>query len=386
MKPETPMIATDGREAILKATILIVDDERGPRESLRMILKPTFDVLIASGGQEAIKIVKERAIDLVTLDLNMPGVKGLEVLRSIRSISPKTEVIIITGFATVQSAVEGIRYGVHDFITKPFDIGEVMATIDRALKKQHAVKQLNDFLEEMGTLLGRDRPTSQALSVVEADSSLVLGMRQAIQDAFQPVAESNSHQRIFEFVEVLADTLESKDEYTHGHSRRVSYYASILAEGAGLDMEVREEVRLASFLHDIGKVGVSNRLIMKDGRLTAEEHAVVSKHPEIGESLLLPLNLAPGIIQAVRHHHEHYDGNGYPDRIAGQDIPLGARIILIADAYDAMNSDRPYRKALPMQAIIREFTKHAGTQFDPELAAQFADLLENRSEALNINI
>ncbi len=380
------MNATDGREANLKESILIVDDERGPRESLRMILKPTYDVLVASGGQEAISVVKERQVDLVTLDLNMPGVKGLEVLRTIRSISPKTEVIIITGFATVQSAVEGIRYGVHDFITKPFDIGEVMATIDRALRKQRAVRQLNEFLEGMGNLLGRDRSTSQALSVVEADSGLILGMRKAIQDAFQPISESNSHQRVFEFIEVLADTLESKDEYTHGHSRRVSYYASILAEGAGLDTEVREEVRLASFLHDIGKVGVSNRLIMKDGRLTAEEHAVVSKHPEIGESLLLPLKLAPGIIQAVRHHHEHYDGNGYPDRISGQDIPIGARIILIADAYDAMNSDRPYRKALPIQAVIREFKKHAGTQFDPELAARFSDLLENRSEALNIDI
>jgi putative nucleotidyltransferase with HDIG domain len=185
---------------------------------------------------------------------------------------------------------------------------------------------------------------------------------------------------------VLADTLESKDEYTHGHSRRVSYYAGLLADSAGLDTAVREEVRLASFLHDIGKVGVSNRLIMKDGRLTVEERAAVAKHPEIGENLLMPLGLPPGIIEGVRHHHEQYDGNGYPDRLAGEDIPITARIILIADAYDAMNSNRPYRRALPRVAIIREFKKHAGTQFDPELAARFVHLLETREEAFNFEI
>ncbi|MFQ5457846.1 MAG: HD domain-containing phosphohydrolase [Myxococcota bacterium] len=385
----TPIEATEltnAKDSTLKETVLIVDDERGPRESLRMILKPTFDVLVAAGGQEALNIVKERPVDLVTLDLNMPGVKGLEVLRAIRNTSPTTEVIIITGFATVQSAVEGIRYGVHDFITKPFDIGEVMATIDRALRKQRAVKRLHEFLEGMGSLLGKNRPAEQSLSFVEADSELLAGMRDAIQQAFQPIALSNSHQRVFEFIEVLADTLESKDEYTHGHSRRVSYYASLLAENAGLDTEEREEVRLASFLHDIGKVGVSNRLIMKDGRLTAEEHAVVAKHPEIGENLILPLNLPQGIVRAVRHHHEQYDGNGYPDRLSGEDIPMSARIILIADAYDAMNSNRPYRKALPKEAIIREFRKHAGTQFDPELAEQFVALLESQDEAFNIEI
>lgn len=375
------MNATDGRE-----TILIVDDERGPRESLRMILKPTFNVLVASGGQEALQIIKEQPVDLVTLDLNMPGVKGIEVLRTIRSTVPTTEVIIITGFATVQSAVEGIRYGVHDFITKPFDIGEVMGTIDRALRKRRALKKLQSFLEGMGNLLGKHRPADTALSFLESDNELLLGMRKSIAEAFNPIAASHSQQRIFEFIEVLADTLESKDEYTHGHSRRVSYYASLLAESIGLDTAEREEVRLASFLHDIGKVGVSNRLIMKDGRLTAEEHAIVAKHPEIGENIILPIGLSPGIVQGIRHHHEQYDGNGYPDRLAGESIPITARIILIADAYDAMNTNRPYRKNLPKAAIVREFRKHAGTQFDPDLAAKFVHLLETREDAFTFEI
>jgi HD-GYP domain-containing protein (c-di-GMP phosphodiesterase class II) len=211
-------------------------------------------------------------------------------------------------------------------------------------------------------------------------------MRSAIQNAFNPISDTSSKERVFEFVEVLSDTLESKDEYTHGHSRRVGYYANLLADRSGLDAQTVEEIRLASFLHDIGKIGIPNKIIMKDGRLTADEHAVVAKHPEISESLILPLGLSPGVIRGVRHHHEQYDGNGYPDRIAGENIPIISRIILIADAFDAMNTNRPYRKGLPMEAIIREYKKHGGTQFDPELAAKFVEMLERDEELLKCEI
>ncbi len=377
---ERRMTATDARE-----TVLIVDDEQGPRESLRMILKPTFEVLVASGGHQALDLVRKEKVDLVTLDLNMPGVKGIEVLRALKTELPSIEVIIITGFATVQSAVEGIRYGVHDFITKPFDIAQVMATVDRALRKRRALKRLQSFLEGMGNLIGRDTPADQALIDIESDSDLLSSMRNAIKDAFTPIA-SASKERVLEFVEVLSDTLESKDQYTHGHSRRVGYYACLLGESAGLNGTLQEEIRLASFLHDIGKVGVSNRLILKDGRLTTEEHAVVAKHPELGENLILPLGLPLGVVRGVRHHHEQYDGNGYPDRLVGEDIPLVSRIILIGDAYDAMRSDRPYRKGLSKEAILREFRKHAGTQFDPELAPRFVHLLETRYDLFNCEI
>jgi response regulator RpfG family c-di-GMP phosphodiesterase len=377
---ERRMIATDARERVL-----IVDDEQGPRESLRMILKPNYDVMVASGGREALQVVKQEQVDLVTLDLNMPGVKGIEVLRALKSELPAIEVIIITGFATVRSAVEGIRYGVHDFITKPFDIAQVMATVERALRKRRALKRLHGFLEGMGNLLGKDKPADQALLAIESDSELLLKMRNAIKDAFTPIASANKD-RVFEFVEVLSDTLESKDQYTHGHSRRVSYYASLLAESAGFDADVQEEIRLASFLHDIGKVGVSNRLILKDGKLTTEEHAVVAKHPELGENLILPLGLPLGVVRGVRHHHEQYDGNGYPDRLVGEDIPINSRIILIGDAYDAMRSDRPYRKGFPTEAILREFRKHAGTQFDPDLTAKFVHLLETREDLFNCEV
>jgi putative two-component system response regulator len=309
----------------------------------------------------------------------MPGVKGIEVLRSIKSQSPTTEVIIITGFATVDNAVEGIRYGIHDFISKPFNVVEVVSTIERALRKRRSLTRLHQFLERLAHLMGRDTPSQRVLENIETDDAMLVEVRHAIEEAFLPVS-ATSQARLLEFAEVLADTLESKDLYTHGHSRRVSYYAGLLAERVGLPPAVRENIRLAAFLHDIGKIGVSNRLILKDGRLREEERSVLAKHPEIGESLLEPLALPPGVLQGVRHHHEHYDGNGYPDHLGGEEIPIEARVILIADAYDAMASDRPYRKGLPRSLITREFSKYAGAQFDPQLTAAFLDLLEHQEE------
>lgn len=374
------MTATDSRE-----TILIVEDERGPRESLRLILKPSYDVLLASNGQDALRALREQPIDLVTLDLNMPGVKGIEVLRALKTESPSTEVVVITGFATVNSAVECIRHGVHDFITKPFNVIEVMATVERALRKRRSRSRLHAFLGRLGDILGRSTPGAAALGAIEADEGLISEVRQALITAFKPITKA-SPDRVFEFAEVLADTLEIKDAYTHGHSRRVSYYAGLLAEHIGLEAGLREEIRLAAFLHDVGKIGVANQLILKDGRLTQEERIVVMRHPVISESLIQPLGLAPGILRGVRHHHEHFDGSGYPDKLVGEDIPFASRIILIADAYDAMHSQRSYRKGLPKEMIVRELTKHSGTQFDPRLAAAFIDLIEKREDAFAVEI
>ena len=374
------MTATGSRE-----TILIVEDERGPRESLRLILKPSYDVLLATNGQDALQALREHPVGLVTLDLNMPGVKGIEVLRALRTQSPSTEVVVITGFATVDSAVECIRYGVHDFITKPFNVIEVMAAVERALRKRRSRSRLHSFLDRLGDIVGRSTAATAALNALETDDRLVAEMRRALADSFKPIAQA-SPDRVLEFAEVLADTLESKDVYTHGHSRRVSYYAGLLAERIGLPAGLCEEIRLAAFLHDVGKIGVANQLILKDGHLTQEERIVVMKHPVIGESLIQPLGLAPGILRAVRHHHEHFDGTGYPDGLLGEEIPIAARIILIADAYDAMHSQRAYRKGLPKEMILREFTKHSGSQFDPRLTAAFLDLVEKDEDAFAAEI
>ncbi|HWP34349.1 MAG TPA: HD-GYP domain-containing protein, partial [Thermodesulfobacteriota bacterium] len=181
-----------------------------------------------------------------------------------------------------------------------------------------------------------------------------------------------------EFVRVLADTLESKDRYTHGHSQRVAHYAALLGQELGMSDRELRDLQLASFLHDIGKVGVCERYIRKQGRLTPEEWAAVRAHPEIGAQLVAPLRLPHAVTSAVRHHHERIDGRGFPDRLRGSDISVPARVVAIADAFDAMTSDRPYRRALGREAALEELRRCAGTQFDATFVERFVRLLSRQ--------
>jgi putative nucleotidyltransferase with HDIG domain len=178
-----------------------------------------------------------------------------------------------------------------------------------------------------------------------------------------------------DFLEVLAETIESKDPSIHGHSRRVSFYANALAVRAGVSDADRQRVRIGAFLHDLGKVGVPSDLLLREGALSASERRIVQQHPVIGERLVKPLGLNASLVHAIRHHHEWWDGRGYPDRLAGEAIPYAARIVSIADAYDAMTADRPYRRALSRDVVLDELLAGAGVQFDPDLAREFVALL-----------
>jgi HD-GYP domain-containing protein (c-di-GMP phosphodiesterase class II) len=182
--------------------------------------------------------------------------------------------------------------------------------------------------------------------------------------------------RTMDFLEVLAETIESQNPYLRGHARRVAFYAGLLGERICLSAEELERVRIGAFLHDLGKIGVPTDLLMRASALAPAERALVERHPEIGARLVEPLALATGLTSAIRHHHEWWDGRGYPDGLHGETIPLAARVIGIADAYDAMSSDRPYRRALSPLAIRAEFERFAGVQFDPALTKDFLSILE----------
>jgi putative nucleotidyltransferase with HDIG domain len=187
--------------------------------------------------------------------------------------------------------------------------------------------------------------------------------------------------KYLEFLKVLACTLECKDQYTHGHSGRVTYYCMLIAERIKMSDEEKDQLQLASFLHDIGKLGVSNNLVDKEDRLDEREWTLIKEHPERGVSLIEPLNIPGEILDIIRHHHERYDGLGYPYGLAGQEIPLGARIVTMADAYDAMSSDRPYRKALSTEAIREEILRCSGAHFDPDLVKVFLQVLDEEDLA-----
>ena len=362
-----------------RATVLIVDDERGPRESLRMILAPNHTVLQAECGAEALEILRSNEVDLVTVDLNMPGMRGDELMRVIRSEFPHAEVIVITGCGSVESAAEGIRCGVSDYLQKPFDVVQVSASVLRALLRQRSRSRLLAFIDDLGTAAGNDRNVDVLLDSVQRSRRLKarLGGLFDQRDARGASrGQGLDPERTIEFVEVLAETIETTDPFMRGHARRVAYYSSLLAHRLCLSAEDHEHLRIGAFLHDLGKVGIPTELLLRPRELEPEEIAIVQTHPEIGARLIRPLAIPAAIAAAIRHHHEWWDGSGYPDGLAQEDIPLSARIIGVADTFDAMSSERPYRPALERSEALARLCRHAGHQFDPDLVKEFLAILE----------
>ncbi len=370
-------------------TILIVDDERGPRESLRMILDSNHRILQASSGADALECIRREHVDLITLDLNMPGMHGQELMRTVRSEFPHIEIVIITGCGSIESAAEGIRAGICDYIQKPFDVVQVSAAVGRALSRKGARDRLTSFLEELGGVVGHDRGAQAILDDIQRSEKLREQVGVVFPDANQQGeigAKAIDEPRTMEFLEVLAETIEVKDRFMRGHARRVSFYATLLAERLSLEADALEEVRVAAFLHDIGKVGVPTDLLLRAGALDSSERALVEQHPTIGARLVKPLAIPNAIASAIQHHHEWWDGTGYPDGLKGEEIPQASRIISVVDAFDAMSSDRPYRRALARATAIDEIRHFAGTQFDPHFAKEFLVVLESGACDIDLEI
>ena len=349
--------------------ILIVDDEIGPRESLRMILKTNYNVYCVDNGYAAVEMIQQIEMDVVTLDLKMPGISGIDTLQKIREVDPNVMVIIITGYGTLKSSIEAIRYGVFDYIPKPFNVPEIMSIIDKSIQR----RKLNLKIKEVVTNFFDQHLVQKPL----ADSAFFLknGFN-GVMDGKWDDMNFSDNQNCLEFAKVLTCTLEEKDPYTSGHSERVCYYSDFISERLSLRSKERTEIQVASYLHDIGKIGISDRFINKKGTLTSTDWAVIKQHTKKSTELLVPLNLSPNIISYIQHHHERFDGTGYPDGLAGEQIPLGARIITISDSFDSMTSERPYRRPLPNGGAKDELLKFAGRQFDPALVSIFLDVLK----------
>jgi len=353
--------------------ILIVDDEIGPRESLRMILKPYYNVFTVESGYAAIQMAQQIALDVITLDLKMPGISGIDTLKEIRGIDRDVIVIIITGYGTLQSAIEAIRYGVFDYIPKPFNVPEIMSMIDKAVQRRRLNQKIKGFLNHFPN----EHPLKEPLP--SSDILLQNGIKGMIEYKWNDSGLSDN-QNCLEFAKVLAYTLEEKDPYTSGHSERVCYYSDFMTKRLSLQPKDRTELQIASYLHDIGKIGINNRFINKKGDLNPTDWAIIKQHSKKSIELLSPLKLSPNILAYIQHHHEHFDGTGYPDGLVGEEIPLGARIIAISDAYDSMTSNRPYRKPLSNEEAKNELIKYSGKQFDPNLISIFLDVLKEMEE------
>jgi putative two-component system response regulator len=322
-----------------KERILIVDDEQTVRKSLNKCLtRKGFSCDEAGDATEALKNMKKEPADLVILDIMMPGTSGSELLPQIKTSYPDTAVVMATAVVEPDTIIKCMKNGAQDYITKPFDITELVANIQMVLKK----RQLELSLKEKRQVLeGKVEEQSRELQKLFIDA-----------------------------IESLVSALEAKDKYTAGHSRRVTKIAVDSGRILGLDGEELENLRWAALLHDIGKIGIDSSVQNKPGMLTPTEYDYILTHCSIGPGIVEPLVNAK-IVEVIRHHHDSYDGSGPGQKVHGDEIPLGARILAVADSFDAMTSDRPYRPAMTAPRAIAEIKKCAGTQFDPVVVKAF---------------
>lgn len=355
-----------------RPNVLIVDDEIGPRESLRMILKPKYNVFSVDNGTAALQMMQQMEMDVITLDLRMPGISGIDTLKEIRRIDPEVMIIIITGYGTLKSAIEAIRHGVFDYIPKPFNVPEIICIIEKAIQRRKLNLSVKGVLN---SFFACQRPGTDALPASKGKTIL---------DSRWEEVTSSGGQSCLEFAKVLSSTLEEKDPYTSGHSERVCYYSDVISDRLSFPQRDRTEIQIASYLHDIGKIGISNRFINKKEALTSTDWAIIKEHTKKSIDLLVPLSLSENILSCIQHHHERFDGSGYPDGLEGNRIPVGARIISVADSYDSMTSDRPYRKPLSNREAKNELIRHAGRQFDPHLISVFLDILKEKEEVFPV--
>jgi putative two-component system response regulator len=320
--------------------ILIVDDEEAIRRILNQKLsREGYRCHEAGNSSQAVDELRNNAIDLVILDIKMPGKSGAELLPEIRTSYPDTAVVMATAITDTSTAIQCMKQGAYDYITKPFNLDEVILGVDRALEKRRLELENRDYQQHL---------------------------EQKVEEQAKKIRAS-----FLSAITALAYALEAKDKYTSGHSQRVAETSVAIAKELGMPQDSIDKIRLAGLVHDIGKIGVRESVLNKPCRLTDEEFNHIKSHCEIGEHILTPIVEDEEILKAVRHHHERYDGRGYPDGLSGEQIPLGARILAVADTYDAMTSERPYREAMSAEVTYTEIERGKGTQFDPEVVDAF---------------
>ena len=359
-----------------RPSILVVDDELGPRESLRMILKPSYHVHAVEDGMTALRFLEKNSVDLITLDLKMPGLSGMDVLERIRESDPDVMVIIVTGYGTFRSVVEAIRFNVFDYISKPFSVPEIISVVKRCLDMGNTKRALNSLFIQIATAQGVETHSSQNKQLAAKIGELLCGSGKP--------RNGGKGLDYLETIRLISECIEKRDVSTTGHSERVSHYADRLAHHIDLSDGVRNELCLAAYLHDIGKVCISSRFMNTEGKLSSTDWAILKRHPIKSVELVMPLNLPHTVISAIRSHHERFDGTGYPDGLVGHDIPLGAQILSIANVFDSLTSKRPYRDAMGIDEAEAEIEKCAGSYFDPHLVGRFKDLLKVQKELIPI--
>jgi putative nucleotidyltransferase with HDIG domain len=331
----------------LEDRILIVDDEEIICNVLdQRLSREGYTCVKANNGREALRFFYSHPFSLIISDIRMPEMDGIELLKRIKTIDSKMMVIMITAFPDIDLAVEAMRLGAYDFIIKPADLDLVTLRVKQALEKKRLEEEISAYHNHLEEL------------VEERTAKL--------QQAYRILKKAH-----LDSVKVLAAAIDAKDPYTRGHSERVTRMSLKIAFQLGFTEERLENLEYGALLHDIGKIGIKDEVLQKPSPLNSEEYQYIQEHPLLGVKIVEGLDFFKDKIPMIRHHHEHFDGSGYPDGLASQAIPREARIIAVPDAFDAMTSARPHREMMPLHDVLIELEKCKGTQFDPEIIEIF---------------
>ncbi len=319
--------------------ILVVDDEVNIRRLLLAKLsRDGYTCLQAENAESAAQLLKSNPVDAVILDVRMPGKPGTEFLKDIKADYPDVVVVMATAVTDTSTAIQCMRQGADDYVSKPFNLDEVSVAVHRAMEKRRLQVQIRQYQHSLEEKVGVQTADIRHLFLGAIDS--------------------------------LVSALEAKDRYTAGHSRRVADVAMMIAVEMGLPEKDVDDLRWGGLLHDVGKIAVDQLIQNKPGRLTTEEYEHIMIHAHVGAGIVKPL-VNERVVDMIEHHHDHYNGQGLNQSVTGTEIPLSARILAVADAFDAMTSERPYRQAMPIQEAIVEIRKCMGGQFDPVVATAF---------------
>ena len=339
----------------MEETILIAEDDSDLNDSITAALtREGYRCISCLDPVKALEAARREDIDLLLTDLKMPNIDGVELANRFNSLQPDARVIMMTGYSTMSTVIEGLRMGIDSYILKPFRMEEILFNVGSSMERRRLMRENRRYQAGL--------------------ESMVVEQTRELTERFGRLSRSQ-----FESIFAIGNIIEARDAYTRGHTERVTYFAVALAESIGWPENKIRDLSIGSPLHDIGKIGVPDRILKKQSGLDFAEFELMKNHPEIGYRMVRGCDLSPLSVGCIIFHHERFDGRGYPFGLAADDIPEEGRLMAIADAFDAMTSDRIYRPAMPFEkavGIVRECT---GSQFDPKMSDAFLRLIDSGS-------
>jgi response regulator RpfG family c-di-GMP phosphodiesterase len=333
-------------EPVAKARLLIVDDEVEVRGVLSDLLGDRYACTEAASAEDALAELRDSYYELVISDITMSGMSGLDMIPHVKVVSPDTVIVMISGMQTIESAINALRLGAFDYLMKPFDLRQAEAAVSRAL-------------EHHELLIAKQRYENHLQELVDQRTAELDKALGSLENAYRSTLRA------------LTSALETRDAETHGHSERVVTFSLRLGREYGLTAAEMKALEFGSLLHDIGKIGVPDAILRKPGKLTDEEWVKMREHPMHGQQILRGIKFLEGAACVVSQHHEKWDGSGYPAGLKGEEIDICARIFSVADAFDAITSDRVYREGRPYEAAAQELEEWVDRQFDPKVVEAF---------------